>query len=206
MANGDGSSKIIGEWGVTKHEKKSHDCRMSNTMVRTGAFGGSNGPTVFLMKGERIKTGYTAEFLIRHGCRIGSQILMTENACMTEDCFVKMTPKLVDGYRKMPFIAENPDWWALEIFDGFGPHYSSLEAMKYRFDHKIRSAKKEGHSSSTNQVRQFCVNEFVTHRGTHTLSLLFIQQRCLGGWKVCGKVRQKRATKNLCHSLPHEAQ
>ena len=152
IADADGNLKILGEFGRRKHEKKVSDCRASSTLVRTGVFAGTNGPTCFLMAGQNRRTGYDDDYLLRYGCAPGSQILMTENAFMTEDCWERMTPKLVQGYRSLPYIKENPDWWCMEVFDGFGPHYSSLKAMKHRYDNKVLSVKEEGDSSSINQV------------------------------------------------------
>ena len=43
QADADGDVKILGEFGVRKHEKKFADCRASSTMVRTGTVGGANG-------------------------------------------------------------------------------------------------------------------------------------------------------------------
>ena len=133
MGQVNGSIKIIGEFGRPKREKKVADSRKSSTMVQTGVFSGTNGPTCFLLAGKQLRTGYNEEYLHRYGCAPGSQILMTENAFMTEECWEKMTPKLVKGYRSLPYIKENPDWWCLEIFDGFRPHYSSLKAMQQEF-------------------------------------------------------------------------
>lgn len=71
---------------------------------------------------------------------------------MTEEAWVSMTPKLVEGYRNLPYIKENPQWWCLEIFDGFGPHLNNYEALKMREDAKILSIKEEGDSSQVNQA------------------------------------------------------
>ena len=38
------------------------------------------------------------------------------------------------------------------MFDGFGPHTSSLSSMQIRFDNKILSLKEEGDSSHVNQA------------------------------------------------------
>ena len=152
IADADGDMKIIGEFGRKKHEKKVSDCRASVTMYRTGTAGGTNGPTVFLMEGKRVKTGFTAKFLEEHGAEPGSTIQMTEKAFMTEEAWLKMTPELVRGYRNMPFIQDNPQWYVVEIFDGFGAHLSNYDALKMRADAKIISIKEEGDSSSINQA------------------------------------------------------
>ena len=57
-----------------------------------------------------------------------------------------MTPKLCSGLRKINAIVEaNPQWWMLEIFDGFGAHLASLDAAQVRRDHKILSLKEEAY-------------------------------------------------------------
>ena len=109
------------------------------------------------MADARLRTGFNDEYLLRYGCAPGSQILMTENAFMTEECWIRMTPKLVEGYRSLPYIKENLDWWCLEIFDGFGPHYSSLKAIQHGVDNKVLSVKEEGDLSSINQVSRISV-------------------------------------------------
>ena len=106
----------------------------------------------FLMAGQNRRLGYDKYVLLCYGCTHGSQISMTKNAFMTDNCCERMTPKLVEGYRLLPYIQENPHWWCLEVFDGFGPHYSSLKAMKHRYDNKVLSMKEEGDSSSIYQV------------------------------------------------------
>ena len=174
IADADGNIKILGEFGRRKHEKKVSDCRASSTLVRTGVFSGTNGPTCFLMAGINRRTGYDDDYLLRYGCAPGSQILMTENAFMTEECWERMTPKLVAGYRSLPYIKENPDWFCLEIFDRFGPHYSSLEAMKHRYDNKVLSTKEEGDSSSINQVTSI-FDLFLICMHVQTLTLIVSQ-------------------------------
>jgi hypothetical protein len=34
------------------------------------------------------------------------------------------------------YVAANPQWFMLEVFDGFGAHLASLPAMQERFDNK----------------------------------------------------------------------
>ena len=50
------------------------------------------------------------------------------------------------------FIRDNPDWYALEIVDGFGAHLNNYDALKMRLDAKIICVKEEGDSSSVNQA------------------------------------------------------
>jgi hypothetical protein len=59
----------------------------------------------------------------------------------------------VKGLRNAdPIVEANPEWWMSEVFDGFGPHTSSLKAMQYRADIKIIAVKEEGDSSHCNQA------------------------------------------------------
>jgi PII-like signaling protein len=56
------------------------------------------------------------------------------------------------GYHKLPHIRNNPDWWALELVDGFGSHVNCHEAKVFRTDHKILSLKEVVDSSHINQA------------------------------------------------------
>ena len=94
---------------------------------------GKNGPTVFIMKGERRKEAYTDAFLVEHGCDPGSTITMTENVYMTDKAWVLITKFIADGYRHIPLIWDNTQWWMLDFFDGFGSHTTNIEAMEVRF-------------------------------------------------------------------------
>ena len=117
IANPDGEMKTIGEFGRRKHEKKVSDCRSSATMFRTGTAGGNNGPTVFIMAGKRVQQGYDSKYLIWHGAVPGSSIQMTQKAFMTDKCWLDMTPNLFEGYRLLPFLQDNPQWYAIEIVE-----------------------------------------------------------------------------------------
>lgn len=59
---------------------------------------------------------------------------------------------LVTGYRSLPYVKHNPDWWILEITDGFGAHHNSLYAMEYCAKNKCICLKEEGDSSHVNQA------------------------------------------------------
>jgi hypothetical protein len=147
-----GHTYVIGSTGRKKHEKILHDSRCSITMYRTGSVAGDTGPTIFLMAGERIRSNFNDAMLKRNGAQEGSTIIMTPTAFVTEEAWTKMTPSLVRGLRSMPIVIDNPQWWMLEIFDGFGPHLSSLAAMEIRHDNKILAMKEEGDSSHVNQA------------------------------------------------------
>ena len=144
MQGNAGSLRIVGSVERKKHDVNYNDGRTSITMYRTGAVSGEQGPTTFLLKGLRKPHGFTVNFLEKNGVVVGSTIVMTENAYMTEVAWETMTPVLVKGIRSMSVIKDNPQWWAIEVFDGFGPHTSSYYAMKHRYDNKILCLKEEG--------------------------------------------------------------
>ena len=72
---------------------------------------------------------------------------MTPTGYMTEDAWLEMAEETAAGIRAMPVICDNPDWWVIKIIDGFGPHTSSVEAMKIYAKHKILLVKEEGDTS-----------------------------------------------------------
>ena len=148
-----GDVRIIGSSGRKKHEVKTQDSRVSITMYRTGNIAGTTGPTVFLLEGKHRRVGYTDKWLMDNGAAAGSTIVMTPTAFMTEQAWEAMTPSVIKGLRSASSIVNaNPQWWVLEVFDGFGPHTSSLSSMQMRFDNKILSLKEEGDSSHVNQA------------------------------------------------------
>jgi hypothetical protein len=69
--------KVSGEANRKKHEKKSAGCRPSISLYRTGAVAGDTGPTIFLMKCNTKRHGFTDHYLRSNGCTIGSTVIMT---------------------------------------------------------------------------------------------------------------------------------
>ena len=98
------------------------------------------------------KLGYTDAFLERHGCAMGTTIVMTKTGYITEEAWVEMAEATAAGIRAMPVICDNPDWWVVKIIDGFGPHTSSPEAMEIYAKHKILLVKEEGDTSHVCQA------------------------------------------------------
>jgi hypothetical protein len=175
IANADGQIKIVGEFGKRKHERKVSDCRSSISMYRTGTAAGDNGPTVFIMKGIRCKSGFDNNFLTRNGCEPGLSI---QNAVQTTKTWVDSAPSLVFGYRQLPYLKENPDWYAIEIFDGFSAHTASFEALQIRRDNRILCIKAEGDSSSVNQAYDKMVaksDKAILHSASHTHGSTFVE-------------------------------
>ena len=147
--------QIIGSRDKAKHELRLQDGRKSITIVRTGTAGGTTGPTIFILKGsanEPTLKCFSDSFLMKYGCAPGSTILFNENAYMTDDTWMKASRAIVRGYRQMPYIKENPDWWVCELLDGFKSHENVLEAHSLRRDNKIKSVKEESNTSHINQA------------------------------------------------------
>jgi hypothetical protein len=121
-------------------------------MYCTGFAAGHNGPTVFLLKSKKRKSGFNEAYLKQASCALGSKICMTKNAYMTEEAWEKMTPSNVKGYQNLPVVKDNPQWLMVKIFDGFWAHLTNLNALKKCAEAKILSIKEEGDSSSYNQA------------------------------------------------------
>ena len=108
MADANGNLRVVCEVGKTKHDRRVSDFRGSMTMYRTGACKGNNGPTGFIMKGKRRKAGFNKKLLRKLGCEKGSTIVMNKNAFMTDAAWEEMAPDLVEGYRAMEVVRDNP--------------------------------------------------------------------------------------------------
>ena len=114
-------------------------------MLRTGSAAGRCGPTIFLVKGQRVRQGFTTKFIMKYGAAIGSRIIANKNAYMDTETWLNITPAIIEGYRTInPHALATPNWWMIEIIDGFGAHLASGEAMKLRYDAKILTVKEEG--------------------------------------------------------------
>ena len=57
MASVNGDCRVIGSVGKAKHERNIMDSRSSIIAYRTGTVGGSTGPTIILLKGNKIRRG-----------------------------------------------------------------------------------------------------------------------------------------------------
>ena len=78
---------------------------------------------------------------------------MTPSAFMTIKAWEHMSPHVVKGLRNInPVVTANPQWFMLEIIDGFGAHLGSLYALEICYNNKILCLKEEGDSSHVNQA------------------------------------------------------
>ena len=147
-----GKLSIFGSADRKKHDINYNDGRMLVTAYCTSNAAGNQGPTAFLLAGQRRPANMTDDFVVSKGVEPGSCIEMTDSAYMTENAWLNISLSMVKGYQSLLFVKENPQWWCAEIDDGFGPHTSSYEAMKIRYDKKILCTKEEGDLSHSNQV------------------------------------------------------
>ena len=111
-----------------KEEKLLTDCRCSITVVHTGTASGITGPTIFLLMGKKRHKNFNDDYLVRFGMAKGSTIPMTENAHITDDAWLEASKAIVKGYRQLPFMKENQDWYVTELLDGFKSHENALNA------------------------------------------------------------------------------
>ena len=152
MAAPNGMVKVLGDAEKRKHEHINSDSRESITFLRTASTGGATGPTQFLIKGTKVKAGYTKAWLTRHGAPPGSSIVPTPTAFMTEAAWLEMAEDRAKGIRAMPVIKDHPLWWVAEILDGFGAHFMNPQALAIYWRYRIMQIKEEGDTSQVNQL------------------------------------------------------
>ena len=180
MSDQHGGLKIIGSADKKKHEKLLQDSRVSITIVRTGTAWGTDGPTVFLVKGEKVKKGHDEAFLVKHGLAKGSTVVATENACVTDVAWLEVSKAIVRGCRELPCIKENPQWHVAELLDGFKSHENVLAAHELRAQNNIDSLKEESNSSHVNQGH----DQLVAKNDKKVASETLHQQRSLAKIKT----------------------
>jgi hypothetical protein len=180
-SDGNRGVKVIGAANRKKHKKKSAHCQLSFSLYRTGAVAGDTGPTIFLMKGKTKRHGFTDQYLRSNGCAIGSTVIMTENAFMTVDAWELVTPNIILGLRNINnYVAANPQWWVLEICDGFGAHLLSHKANEERFAVNILSLKEEGNTSHVCQAYEKHVAKGDKAAKCHADCRVYVEGRTTG--------------------------
>jgi hypothetical protein len=155
MANADGKVKVIASSDKKKTEKITDDCRSSITSVRVGFASGDEGPYIFLAKGQEIQRASLKGDLSKSSvvdAPVGSCVVMSPNAYMTDEVYLKLVTPLCHGIRQMPVIKDHPDWWVILSMDGFGSHVNVHEAQEIFTEHKIFVIKEEGDTSQVNQA------------------------------------------------------
>jgi hypothetical protein len=149
-----GNLRIVGSAEGKKHKKTTQDNCDSVTIVRIGSASGETGPWIFLLKGKKkLEPTHPLRKLERNfpGVLAGSKVIMTPNAYMTDEAWIKLTPIIANGIRKMPVIKDHPDWMVCMTLDGFGSHLVP-EALQAFTDAKIEVVKEEGDTLQVNQA------------------------------------------------------
>jgi hypothetical protein len=137
-----GTTHIIGDKLLNKHEKNQSSSRVSITSVECGSAAGVDGPTMYLMAGTAIPAnlekqhGSTA-WLERSGASAGSFVQMTPSAFMTHEAWDAAALRLAKGIRNMPVIRDHPLMWVLLHLDGYKSHVMTFLANLIFRDHCI---------------------------------------------------------------------
>ncbi len=83
--------------------------------------------------------------------KLGSTIIMTENAYMTVDAWLQVLKEIVKGYCLLPYIKENPQWYVCKLPNPFKSHKNVLKTHELCSDALIISLKEESNSIHVNQ-------------------------------------------------------
>ena len=153
MSN-EGNLRVIGSSLKKKHEKRVDDLKKSVTVIRIGSAGGSTGPWIFLKEGKGKVTNkcLSPQQLEKNGAPVGSHVVNTPSAYLTNESWLGLVPKLCRGIRAMPYIRDHPDWWCGMSFDGFSSHIVVVEALEIFAEYKILIVKEEGDCLHVNQA------------------------------------------------------
>ena len=98
------------------------DSRDSITTLRTGFASGHQAAYFFLAKGKRIERGKFKNLHSNMKAPVGSEVIMTPNAYMTDEAWLEIVQKLCVSIRNMDIIKAYPNWWVLLSLDGLGSH------------------------------------------------------------------------------------
>jgi len=49
--------------------------------------------------------------LLKEQCPTGSQVVMTQSACMADDAHLALVPEFAKAVRSMEVVKDHPDWW-----------------------------------------------------------------------------------------------
>jgi hypothetical protein len=102
----EGILQVIGSAARKKHEKNTLNSRQSIMVVRVGSAAGVEGLRIFLAKEKELTTElmHKNNFACVHKAPIGSYVMMTPNAYMTNEAWMEITPSLCNGIRAMEGI------------------------------------------------------------------------------------------------------
>jgi hypothetical protein len=129
-----GSSFIVGDSKIRKHEKNETSSRVSITTVECGNAAGNDGPSMYLMAGEQMPGHFeelygSSSFLRTSGAPRNSFVVMTPSAFMTNKAWDGAAEKLAKGIRAMPVIVDYPEFWLVLHLDGYKSHVMTYPAQ-----------------------------------------------------------------------------
>ena len=135
-----------------KTETNKCDFRGSVAMICTGTAAGGHGPVIFLCKGEKelIPPSLRGDLSEKHGLPVGSCVIATPDAFLTDDAWLELVSVLCKGIRQMPVVKDNPDWDFVLTLDGFVSHMAPA-ALEIFLKCNIMSVLEDGDSSDTSQ-------------------------------------------------------
>ena len=110
-----------------------------------------------------------------------------------------MKTNSIEGYCSLPYVKDNPQWYVMGVFDGFGAHCMNHTALEMRLEANIISIKEEGGSSSINQSYGKEVantDKIVQHQSLAYLNHLKESNNFIDKWSLiivgCTAVQYKR--------------
>lgn len=113
----DNGIRVVGARGrITS--KRGADSKVSITILRVGSAAGIDGPIIFLVEGKSIDIKPLKDLPKNFGCPIGSCVLPTPTAYMTDDAWKEVVPHLIEGIRAMEGIKDYPEFKCMLTFDG----------------------------------------------------------------------------------------
>ena len=162
----------------------------------------ASGPTFFLIKGSSIKEGYDTKFLQSHGVSVGSLVVATENAYLTDEAWKKICPELRNGIRfnirragsRLGITQEEADkLWVVLALDGFKSHTKNFRELIDFAEHRVTVLCEDRDSSHVNQAFDKYVVSAVAsgqkiylHIQRHLSCLLKANPFCAFLWRLRG--------------------
>ena len=195
--------RIIGAKSKSKHESQTASSRTSITMIRCGCPAPDpidcSGPTFFLLKGKECRKDFDADFLHKNGAAMNSNIVMTENAFLTDEAWKEICPQLIAGIRHNVRRAESrfnidestvDELQVLCSLEGFKSHTKNLRELINFATANVSVLVEERDSSHINQafdkfvisLTMMYYNILCTH---YTITLHYMQAR--GGKETTSK-------------------
>jgi hypothetical protein len=87
-----------------------------------------------------------------------------------------LSTKVVLGYRALPIINANPQWYVLKLLDGFGSHVNCYEVNLICSEHKVINLKEKVDSSHVNQAYDLLIATAKSDKAAARESLVWLQR------------------------------